>query len=94
MTPDYQTLMAPVLRQLIDGSEHAVKDMAAAMAVDFGLTPDEHGGRLDRSGQAIARPGSRAARPGLSCADGVIQSFSPLRNYSRLERMPVERPVM
>lgn len=41
MIPDYQTLMAPVLRQLADGGQHAVKDMAAALAVGFGLTDDE-----------------------------------------------------
>ncbi len=41
MIPDYQALMAPVLHQLGDGNQHAVKDIASALASDLGLTEDE-----------------------------------------------------
>ncbi len=41
MIPDYQALMLPVLRQLSDGDEHAVRDVAAALATEFHLTQDE-----------------------------------------------------
>jgi len=39
--PDYQSLMAPVLRKLDDGHEHPVKELTTEIAADLGLTDDE-----------------------------------------------------
>ena len=39
--PDYESLMAPVLHKLVDGQEHAARDIAAELARDLGLTDAE-----------------------------------------------------
>ena len=39
--PDYQSLMAPVLHKLVDGHEHAARDIAADLARELGLTDAE-----------------------------------------------------
>lgn len=49
--PDYQTLMRPVLAQHDDDNEHAVRDVRASVAADFGLSEDDLAERLP-SGRA------------------------------------------
>lgn len=39
--PTYETLMASVLRQLLDRREHPVKEVAANLAAERGLTDEE-----------------------------------------------------
>lgn len=39
--PSYETLMAPLLRQLLDGREHQVRELAASLAAERGLTAAE-----------------------------------------------------
>jgi len=39
--PDYQSCMLPLLRRVADGAEHQLKDVAQALAAEFGLTADE-----------------------------------------------------
>jgi restriction system protein len=39
--PDYQRLMAPVLRHLSDGAEHSARELADALATELGLTDSD-----------------------------------------------------
>lgn len=39
--PSYETLMAPLLRQLLDGREHHVRELSANLAAERGLTAEE-----------------------------------------------------
>ncbi len=39
--PDYQTIMLPLLREVEDGRDHTLRDVAAVLAKQFGITRDE-----------------------------------------------------
>lgn len=39
--PDFQTIMLPLLKYLRDGKEHYMGDVIEALAIHFGLTPEE-----------------------------------------------------
>ncbi len=44
--PDFQTLMRPLLEEYAAGNERPIADVRAALAVQFGLTPEELAERL------------------------------------------------
>ena len=44
--PDFQTLMAPMVRRFDDGGEHAIAGVREGLAVEFGLTDEELEQRL------------------------------------------------
>ena len=44
--PDFQTVMAPVLRHLQDGKEHQSKEIIAALALEFDLSEDDLAERI------------------------------------------------
>jgi restriction system protein len=46
--PDFQTLMRPLLEEYAAGNERPIADVRAALAVQFGLTPEELAERLPR----------------------------------------------
>lgn len=39
--PDYQSIMLPLLRAVRDGRDHTIRDVAAVLAQEFGITRDE-----------------------------------------------------
>lgn len=39
--PDFQTIMLPLLRHIVDGKEHTIKEITEAMADHFQLTEEE-----------------------------------------------------
>ncbi len=50
--PDFQTLMLPLLKFTADGGEHNAREAIEAIAVEFGLSPDERREPLP-SGRAL-----------------------------------------
>ena len=51
--PDYQTLMLPFLRLLVDGSEHTLFEVTESLAVEFNLTEAERNQLLPSGHQEI-----------------------------------------
>lgn len=51
--PDYQTLMLPLLRAVQDGRDHAIRDVAAFLAREFGITREEERQLLPSGKQAV-----------------------------------------
>lgn len=70
--PDYQTLMAPVLRELADGTERATRDLAAALAPVFSLTDEELAQSLP-SGQSLWRSRVQWATQYLYQARAIVR---------------------
>jgi restriction system protein len=51
--PDFQTLMAPLLRHFSDGKEHATQDTVGALAAEMGLSEEERSQVLPSGKQSV-----------------------------------------
>lgn len=79
--PDYQTLMLPLLKALVDKQEHSLRDVVALLANEFGLSEDERTQLLPSGGQPIMANRVAWAKTYLKKAGLVDQ---PKRGYVQL----------
>lgn len=79
--PDYQTLMLPLLKALVDKQERSLRDVVALLANEFGLSEDERTQLLPSGGQPIMANRVAWAKTYLKKAGLVDQ---PKRGYVQL----------
>lgn len=79
--PDYQTLMLPLLKALVDKQECSLRDVVALLANEFGLSEDERTRLLPSGGQPVMANRVAWAKTYLKKAGLVDQ---PKRGYVQL----------
>ena len=79
--PDYQTLMLPLLKALVDKQERSLRDVVVLLANEFGLSDDERTQLLPSGGQPIMANRVAWAKTYLKKAGLVDQ---PKRGYVQL----------
>ncbi|MFM8273477.1 MAG: restriction endonuclease [Gemmata sp.] len=82
--PDFQTLMLPLLESLVDGKEHAMRDVTAALADRFHLTDAERQEKLPSGQQTVISNRVAWAKAHLKGA-GLVEN--PTRGLVRLAEL-------